>query len=92
MLLQHLYNIYGTENNKASSEDILIVCDIQNHEKGEFITKEKIRHIRKVVADARTALEGADLKRGDLKYEYKTDDKGKVIKDEACLLIYCSPK
>ena len=41
-LLRHLYNIYGTKNSKASSEDILIACDIQGHEKGEAVTEKKV--------------------------------------------------
>lgn len=91
-LLRLLFNIYGTRNSRASTEDILIACGIQGHEKGEYIDKKKIKHLRKIVSDVRTALQIAGLKRGYLKFEYKKDDKGRVIKDECSLLIHCLPK
>ena len=89
-LLKHLYNIYGYS--MASSEDLLIACGIQNHDKGEFVDEKKIKHLRKTVSDVRNALVKAGLKTGHLKYEYKVDDKKRVVKDECCLLIPCSSK
>ena len=91
-LLLHLYNNYGTSNSKASIEDILIACDIQKHEKGEHIGKKKINHVRKVVADVRSALTGACLKSGHLKFEYDVDEHDKAVKNECCLLVHCSSK
>jgi len=91
-LLLHLYNNYGTSDSKASIEDILIACDIQKHEKGEHIGKKKINHVRRVVTDVRSALTGACLKSGQLKFEYELDKYDKAVKDECCLLVHCSSK
>lgn len=76
-VLEYLYNIYGTEHNKASVEDLLIAGNIQNHEKGEEITKEKIKHLGRAISDIRTEFKKAGWKRGRLKDDgYKP--KGKL--------------
>ncbi len=65
-VLKHLYNIYDTEHNKATVEDLLIAGEINNHEKGEEITKEKTNHLGRVISDIRSEFERVGWKRGRL--------------------------